>query len=124
MRLLLCSSAAVLLSLAGCQKSDPKPPAVLDQDWYSTFQPGSAGYTVYSTTHQNLGWQYDGFRLNADGTYLEYGLGPADEPEERPGTWREEGSQTFRITFNNPDRAGYLLRIIDAQAGQLQARRD
>ncbi len=124
MRLLLYASAAALLTLASCQESDPKPAVLLNQDWYSTFQPGSNGFTIYSTTRQNLGWRYDGFRLNADGTYLEYGLGPADGAEERPGTWRDEGSQTYRINFDNPDRPGYLLRISKAQEDQLQARRD
>ncbi len=124
MRHLLYSSAAALLALAGCQKSAPEPAAIFNQDWYSTFQPGANGATIYSTTRQNLGWRYDGFRLNADGTYLEYGLGPADGAEERPGTWRDEGSQTYRITFQNPDRPGYVLRISNAQSKQLQARRD
>ncbi|OWP63928.1 hypothetical protein CDA63_06865 [Hymenobacter amundsenii] len=124
MRYLLYSSAAALLTLAGCQKSDPEPAAILNQDWFNTFEPGSKGYTIFANTRQNQPRRYYGFRLNADGTYLEYDLGPVDVPVERPGTWRREGNLKYRITFTDPDRSGYLLRISNAQDKQLQARRD
>lgn len=125
MRFLLYLSTALLLFTAGCKKSeDSAPDRFFGKTWYNTFQPGDDGRTIFSTTNPNLGWRYDGFRLEADGSFLEYGLGPADGAEERAGTWKSEDSQNFRITFRDPTREGYLLRIAKPTSNWLQARRD
>ncbi|NVO86266.1 hypothetical protein [Hymenobacter terrestris] len=125
MRLPLYLSAALLLLSAGCEKDDePMPDYVFGRAWYNTYQAGEDGATVFSPTNPNLAWRYDGFRLNADGSFLEYGLDALDKPEERPGTWQSEGSQTYRITFRTTTRKGYLLRITKPAKDQLQARRD
>ena len=110
-----------LIAFSGCRKSE-EPNPVQDKDWFSTFQPGAEGYTIYSTTNQSKGWQYAGFRLNTDGTYREYGTGPADGPEEWPGTWQQEGTLTYRITFQDSTRQGYRLRILKPLNEHLQAR--
>lgn len=109
--------------LGSCRKSEAPAP-IQNKDWFSTFQPAADGYTIYGTTNQAQGWRYAGFRLNADGTYLEYGLGPADGPETRPGTWQTEGDLTYRITFQDPTRPGYRLRIRKPLNEHLEARVD
>ncbi len=110
---------------AGCQKSDePTPDTLLGKNWYNTTQAGDDGHTIFSTTNPNLAWTYDGFRLDADGSFVEYGLDAAFNPETRPGSWKQEGSLKYRISFQNPARKGYLLRIAKPAANQLQARRD
>lgn len=125
MRLLFYLSATLLLFAAGCKTSeDPTPNGVFDKAWYNTYQPSSDNNTVFSTTNPNLPWRYDGFRLNTDGSFVEYGLGPADGSEERSGTWKSAGSQKYRITFRDPNRGGYLLRIAKPTSDQLEARRD
>ncbi|MBT9391739.1 hypothetical protein KLP40_01075 [Hymenobacter sp. NST-14] len=111
-----------MMALSSCRKSeDPTP--VQDQDWFSTSQPGATGYTIYSTTPP-IGRGYAGFRLNSDGTYLEYAPAPADGQEERPGTWQAEGKLTYRITFRDATRPGYQLRIKNPSAEHLEARMD
>ncbi|SDX90040.1 hypothetical protein [Hymenobacter psychrophilus] len=117
--------AASLLLAAGCKKSEePTPDYVFGKSWYNTYQPGDDGHLIFSTTNPNLPWFHDGFRLNTDGSFLEYGLNPVDSPESRPGTWQRESSQKYRITFHDPSRKGYLLLISKPTATQLQARRD
>lgn len=125
MRFLLYLSATMLLLPAGCKKSeDPTPDHVFDKNWYNTYQAGDDGHSIFSTTNPKQAWRHDGFRLNADGSFLEYGLDPVDNPETRPGTWQREGGQKYRITFRNAARKGYLLLITKPATDQLQARRD
>ncbi|MFD2785285.1 hypothetical protein [Hymenobacter rubripertinctus] len=112
-----------LLTLGSCRKSEAPTP-IQDKDWFSTFQTGKKGYTIYSTTTQSQGRRYSGFRLNTDGTYLEYALGPADGPVAYRGTWRAESGQTYRISFQDPARAGYQLRILKPAEEHLEARID
>jgi len=116
---------SLLFALGACSKAEEATPpaALLDRDWFNTFQNTDAGYSVYGPTQQVVGWRYEGIRLNTDGTFLEHGLGPADEPETRPGTWEAAGSNTYRIQFNNAQRAGFVLEVKSVENGRLLARR-
>lgn len=123
MRLLIAYS--LTLALGACSKTDEVKPqaALLDREWFNTFQNTQSAYSLYTPTNSAVGWRYEGIRLNTDGTFLEQGLGPADAPETRAGTWEAAGSNTYRVRFNDPQRAGFVLEVKSVEEGQLLARR-
>ncbi|RSK45815.1 hypothetical protein [Hymenobacter perfusus] len=123
MRLFIACSLA--LALGACSKADEvtPPAALLDREWFNTFQKTEAQYDVYTPTNSAVGWRYEGIRLNTDGTFLEHGLGPADAPETRPGTWEAAGSNTYRIQFTDAQRTGFVLEVKSVEDGRLVARR-
>lgn len=123
MRLFIACSLA--LALGACSKANEvtPPDALLDREWFNTFQNTDYEYDVYTPTNSAVGWRYEGIRLNTDGTFLEHGLGPADAPEDRPGTWKAAGGNTYRIQFNDPQRTGFVLEVKSVEEGRLLARR-
>jgi hypothetical protein len=116
---------SLIVALGACSKADEvtPPAALLDRDWFNTFQDTEAGYSVYSPTQQAVGWSYEGIRLNTDGTFLEHGFGPVDAPETRPGTWEATGGNTYRIQFTDAQRTGFVLEVQSVEDGRLVARR-
>lgn len=117
----------VALLVSSCQQDITSRPltVLFDREWYSTFEKDEQEFFLFTpkARTQAIGWQYEGFRLNTDGTYQEYGIGPADGPETRPGTWQKTGELTYRIKFTDPERQGYTLRVQLLSDSTLKARR-
>ena len=125
MRISLLAPLALAALLTSCEKPyEPKPTTFFGKDWYSTYQVGEDGHTIFSTTGPKVPMRIDGFRLDESGGFLEFGLDAILLPEGWQGTWKSESSQSFRVTFSDPARKGYLLRITKPTNTQLQVRRD
>ena len=58
-----------------------------------------------------------GFELNADGTMLDIGLGPADRPQEKAGTWKLEDID--RLLFFGGAEPSRSLRIVSVDRERL-----
>ncbi|MBC6696778.1 hypothetical protein [Hymenobacter sp. BT190] len=120
-----------LLALGGCkQDADVVAPEVLfGKDWYNTRQqPDAAGfftYKVQGTYTPQGGWGIDGFRLEADGTFVLHTQGPADGPLDVPGTWQQEGPGKYRISLSlSNGQPPYLLTIELIDDTTLRARQN
>lgn len=96
----------------------------IGRDWFNTFEQTTSGAFTYTPTARAQGWRYDGFRLEANGEFAEYGLGPADGPQTRPGTWTALGNARYQIRFTAPQLQGYILHIESVRGGVLTARKE
>ncbi|TGD79047.1 hypothetical protein [Hymenobacter wooponensis] len=115
--------SAFLLILSSCKEDTVAPTTLFGRQWYNTFTPDEKDFFTFRTTSQTIGWRYDAFRMEADGNFIEYGLGPTDAGEERPGTWTETGKYTYQIKFTDPQRQGYTLHVQGVDSETLKARR-
>jgi hypothetical protein len=115
--------SSFLLILSSCKEDTVTPTNLFGRVWYNTFEIDKDDFSLFSTTNRATGWRYDGFRLETDGSFIEYGLGPADAPEERLGTWTETGKYTYQIKFTDAQRQGYTLQVQGVNSETLKARR-
>lgn len=119
----------MLLALGSCQENTDSgvPAVVAGKDWYYTHQAdGKDGLLMYKplgTFTPVGGMGIDGFRLDPDGTFVLHTQGPADEVLDVPGTWRTEGTDTYRISLRN-GQPSYLLTIKLIDDNTLRAHRD
>lgn len=114
----------LLLMVSGCKENSMVPAEVFDRAWYNTYEKEQEGFFRFTPVPKGQGWQYEGFRLNTDGTFVEYGIGPADAAETRPGTWKAAGKQAYKIQFEDAQRQGYTLYLRSVSHDVLKARRE
>jgi hypothetical protein len=118
-----------VLTFAGCkQDADVVAPEVLlGKDWYNTRQqPDAAGFFIYKVQGSYLpqgGWGIDGFRMEADGTFVLHTQGPADGPLDIPGSWQAEGPGSYRINLSG-GQPSYLFTIELLDDTTLRGRRN
>lgn len=60
-----------------------------------------------------------GFDLKPDGTCVETAIGPADRPQEVPGTWELQGEDTLVFLRSSQDEPKRVMRISSASAERL-----
>lgn len=114
------------LQLGGCttDKDVVSPDGLFGRDWYNSFETDNLGnYTYRPFNARPLGWGRDGFRMEADGRFIRYTQGPADEPLNLEGTWTKEDEQRYRIEFKHEPLQNYTLYIRSVENGILKARR-
>ena len=54
-----------------------------------------------------------GFEFKPDGKFVEIGIAPADGPEYIPGSWKESSGRMFIITFDDPQKPGYTIKVLE-----------
>ncbi|TGE10263.1 hypothetical protein [Hymenobacter fodinae] len=116
-------ASACLLIVSSCKEDTVTPKNLFGRQWYNSFEQDQNGFFTFRTTSQTIGWRYDAFRMETDGSFIEYGLGPSDAGEERPGTWTETGKHTYQIKFTDAQRQGYTLEVQGVDTETLRARR-
>ncbi len=64
----------------------------------------------------------DGFEIKEDGEFIEYGIGATDRPQEMSGTWKAEGDNKIRISFENKKQESYTMQIVLCEERLLKIR--
>ncbi|MEU9118925.1 hypothetical protein AB0C96_03525 [Streptomyces sp. NPDC048506] len=90
-------------------------PRTLFQRWWHSFEEDVEGVTVYRPDDYDfpLARGRAGLEFQADGTFIDYSMGPADAPESAPGRWRLAENRRLTISFpgsEEPDRELEIVR--------------
>jgi|SRR6516162_5536473 hypothetical protein len=59
------------------------------------------------------------FQLAADGTMVEYGIGPADRPNPTPGLWELNDANELELRTSGADGRKTVMRLIHAGPDKL-----
>ncbi|WP_157530402.1 hypothetical protein [Hymenobacter norwichensis] len=117
----------MLILLVSCKEDQDTiiSPDLFGVDWF-VMQQDANGNTTYipaASAPPRLG--QSGFRLESDGTFIEYMPAPADGTLSVPGTWTTVDGQTFSVTIYPPQTTPYTytLLISTVTSTSLAARR-
>ncbi|UOG74014.1 hypothetical protein MTX78_18050 [Hymenobacter tibetensis] len=123
---------SLALATSSCEKddagiADPKQEAtststeLYGKDWFDSRQPDSSGFKLYQSPGQTLPFGNNGFRFEANGTFVRYTIAPNDGIMKIPATWTTANGQLFHIKPNNAQLSEYDLRIEALQPSTLKA---
>lgn len=63
----------------------------------------------------------DGMEMEADGSFVQHDLGPADVPVQTPGRWTQQGPGRLAVRFGGK-REGYAFTVVGVDAELLRLR--
>lgn len=126
----LLSSVALLTS--SCDKEDVKitdeqegaiatNTNLYGKDWFDARKPDSLGFKLYQSPGQTLPFGNNGFRFEANGTFVRYNIAPNDGIIKTPATWTTVDGQKFHIKPNNAQLSEYDILIDALQPSTLKA---
>ncbi|MBA9076816.1 hypothetical protein [Rufibacter quisquiliarum] len=121
---LLCLFMLGLMAFQ-CRTGAALPDAVYGQTWLYSYEEDSADVRTYrpNTFQFPPSRGRTGFMLKQDGTFIHYGIAPADGLEEQPGTWKATSKNQIQVTFSDTSRQPAKLEIISAAPTVLKVRR-
>lgn len=101
---------------------------IYDKEWYHSRQEDKDGVQTYRDSSYKFppsrgGLQ--GFKLAKNGTFWEYGQGPADRPTITEGTWKvTEGSDGIEVKLTkNGSEMSYTLEFMSLENKVLKLKR-
>ncbi len=54
-----------------------------------------------------------GFEIQADGTFIQHDIGPADVPEWVPGRWNAQGARRMVVELDGAEQCSFPLQIVE-----------
>ncbi|ALI99628.1 hypothetical protein [Rufibacter tibetensis] len=123
--LYLLSLLALILMAAKCGAGPELPASVYGLTWLNSYEEDSVDVKTYrpNTFDFPPSRGRTGFMIQEDGTFLRYGIAPADGLEEQPGKWEAKGKNRLFITYDNPKHKPEELEIVSVSAEVIKIRR-
>lgn len=99
-------------------------PRTLFQRWWHSFEEDREGITVYRPDDYDfpLARGRGGLEFQADGTFIDYPVGPADAPESTLGRWHFAENRRLVISFTGSAKPDRELAIVRCDERILQIR--
>ncbi|WP_210466388.1 hypothetical protein [Rufibacter roseolus] len=121
----LLSLLALVLMGARCGAKADLPASVYGLTWLNSYEEDSADVRTYrpNTFDFPPSRGRTGFMIQADGTFIRYGIAPTDGLEEQPGKWEAKAKDRLLVTFDNPKHAPEELEIISVTSELIKLRR-
>ncbi len=64
----------------------------------------------------------DGFEIKKNGEFIRYGIGPTDRPQKITGTWKAEGENQIRVSFEAQRQESYTMQVVSCDERLLKVR--
>ena len=103
------------LLASSCEKEEVRitNTNLFGKDWFDARQPDSVGFKKYNSPGQIAPFGNNGFRFEANGTFVRYTIAPADGIIQTPSTWTITNDVNFHIKPNDTQFPEYDI-VIDA----------
>jgi hypothetical protein len=100
-------------------------PKELFQNWVHSFEEDSDGITVYRTAKYAFppARGRAGIEFEPDETFIDWAIAPADGTKAITGHWRVERPGQVHISFEDKNRAPWILEILHVDSDMLKVRR-
>jgi hypothetical protein len=104
---------------------DKSLPQAVFRHWIHVRELDTKDFEVYKPAGTPLppAFGRDGFEMRKDGRFIQFMIGPADEPVPAFGHWRLAGKLTVAVVLVNPSRLAFAFQIVDVTTRELKIRR-
>ena len=110
----------------GClenQMNNNLPPEIF-KHWIQSREEDPEGVRVYRPSDYKFppSRGREGFELKENGEFIWYGIGPTDRPQKITGTWKAEGENQIRVSFEAHRRESYTMQVVSCDERVLKVR--
>jgi hypothetical protein len=100
-------------------------PQAIFRHWVHVREEDTQDIEVYKPAGSPLppAFGRDGFEMRKDGRFIQYLIGPADEPIPAYGHWRQVGERKVVVELVNPTHQAFAFEIVDVDTRVLKIRR-
>ncbi len=125
-RIFLASLLILSMIPLGCLENQMKnelPPEIF-KHWIHSREEDTEGVRVYRPSDYKFppSRGREGFELKKNGEFIRYGIGPTDRPQKITGTWKAEGGNQIRVSFEAQKQDSYTMQVVSCDERLLKVR--
>jgi hypothetical protein len=109
------------MTAKGRQRGETERLRLLSRRWLHAYEEDTTTETVFRPATYKFPPSRGrrGFELKTGGVLVDISIGPADRPQETPGTWRVEGDDTLVFFIGGASEPSRVLNILSVDSRRL-----